>query len=102
MLQPLVENSLKHGCGRDGRPLHLALEADRDADWLTLRFIDDGVPNGRNGRGLGVGLENLEQRVRHFGGADASMTATRLEAGGFAVTLRWRETAAPGAVERSA
>jgi hypothetical protein len=102
LLQPLVENSLKHGCAADGRPLHLALEAERDAEWLTLRFVDDGAPSGRNGRGLGVGLENLEQRVRHFGGADASVEAGRVDGGGFAVTLRWRAVAAPGTVEKSA
>ena len=99
LLQPLVENSLKHGCAPDGRPLHLALEACRDAVWLTLRFVDDGAPNGRSERGLGLGLENLEQRVRHFGGADASVAAGRLDAGGFAVTLRWRSAAAPATVE---
>ncbi len=76
LLQPLVENSLKHGCSADGRPLHLALEAANSAGWLTLRFMDDGAPNGHR-IGLGVGLENLEQRVRHFGGAEASVTATR-------------------------
>jgi hypothetical protein len=102
LLQPLVENSLKHGCGQDGRPLHLALEAGRDHEWLTLRFVDDGAPSGRNGRGLGVGLENLEQRVRHFGGADASVNAGRVDTGGFAVTLRWRASAAPGTVEKTA
>ena len=102
LLQPLVENSLKHGCASDGRPLRLALEAGRDAEWLTLRFIDDGTPNGRNGRGLGVGLENLEQRVRHFGGADAMVEAGRVDSGGFAVTLRWRAAAAPGTVEKTA
>ena len=100
LLQPLVENSLKHGCAPDGRPLHLALVAERDPDWLTLRFEDDGAPDGRNGKGLGVGLENLEQRVRHFGGADASVSAGRVDAGGFAVTLRWRAAAAPELVER--
>ncbi len=101
LLQPLVENSLKHGCAPDGRPLHLALEACRDAEWLTLRFVDDGAPNGRAERGLGLGLENLEQRVRHFGGADATVTAGRLDAGGFAVTLRWRAAAAPVVVEKA-
>ena len=95
LLQPLVENSLKHGCASDGRPLHLALIAEHETDWLTLRFLDDGVMNGRNDKGLGVGLENLEQRVRHFAGADASVSAGRAETGGFAVTLRWRAAAAP-------
>src|SRR5206468_6955068 len=35
MLQPLVENSLKHGCPPGSRALHLSLEARRDQDWLT-------------------------------------------------------------------
>jgi len=90
LLQPLVENSLKHGCAADGRPLRLALEAVSDGDWMSLRFTDDGAPNSRAERGLGVGLENLDQRVRRFGGAGASVTATRLQGGGFAVTMRWR------------
>jgi hypothetical protein len=90
LLQPLVENSLKHGCAADGRPLRLALEAVGDGDWVSLRFTDDGAPNSRAERGLGVGLENLDQRVRRFGGAGASVTATRLQGGGFAVTMRWR------------
>jgi LytS/YehU family sensor histidine kinase len=100
LLQPLVENSLKHGCAADGRPLRLALEALSEGGWVSLRFTDDGAPNGRVERGLGVGLENLDQRVRRFGGAGASMTATRLQGGGFAVTMRWR--AVPAATpERS-
>jgi len=90
LLQPLVENSLKHGCASDGRPLSLSLEASISSEWLTLRFVDDGVPNGHNGRGLGVGLENLEQRLRHFGGIDAAVSAGRAEPQGFAVTMRWR------------
>jgi len=101
LLQPLVENSLKHGAGPDGRPLHLLLEAGCEQGWLTIRFLDDGTPNGRAGRGLGVGLENLEQRVRHFGGADATVAASRLDPDGFAVTLRWRAAAAPVVTTRS-
>jgi hypothetical protein len=92
LLQPLVENSLKHGCAPDGRPLRLALEAACEEGWLTLTFRDDGDAsgNGHGARGLGVGLENLQQRVRRFGGTDSLMQASRLDAGGFAVTMRWK------------
>ena len=92
LLQPLVENSLKHGCAPDGRPLKLALEAACEEGWLTLTFRDDGDAsgNGHGARGLGVGLENLLQRVRRFGGTDSLMQASRLDAGGFAVTMRWK------------
>jgi two-component system LytT family sensor kinase len=90
LLQPLVENSLKHGCGPGRQALHLALEAQRENDWLTLTFTDDGASNGNRAPGMGVGLENLEQRVRRFAGAEATLCAGVRPAGGFTVTLRWR------------
>lgn len=102
LLQPLVENSLKHGYAPDRGALHMTLSAKREADWLTLTFADDGRcnPNGHgNGRsrdGLGVGLENLDQRVRRFGGLGASLDASTSADGGFAVTMRWREASTGG------
>ena len=90
LLQPLVENSLKHGCAPGVEALHLALEARREGSWLTLVFSDDGAVGVNGAPGLGVGLQNLEQRVRRFAGADASMTAAPVSSGGFAVQLRWR------------
>lgn len=89
MLQPLVENSLKHGCRPGSQGLHLSLDARRDQDWLTLRFADDGEASGNGAPGLGVGLENLAQRVLRFAGPQASMEAGPVAGGGFAVTLRW-------------
>ena len=89
LLQPLVENSLKHGAN-GGRPLHLVLEARTEAEWLDLTFLDDGGCNGNGAVGLGVGLENLAQRLRRFGGSDASVAAGPRDAGGFEVRMRWR------------
>jgi hypothetical protein len=89
LLQPLVENSLKHGCSPGTGSLHLRLEAAREAGWLTLRFTDDGDCAGNGLPGLGVGLQNLEQRVLRFGGPGATMSAGRRETGGFCVTVRW-------------
>lgn len=94
LLQPLVENSLKHGITPTGAPLHLTLSATRAGDWVELEFADDGEPHGNGGPSLGTGLENLEQRVRRFAGNDASVTTGprcgKGEAGsGFAVRVRW-------------
>jgi hypothetical protein len=101
LLQPLVENSLKYGYLPDHPRLHMKLEALRSDGWITLRFSDDGVVNGndpgnggrRHGsaRGLGVGLDNLLQRIRRFGGGDATVVAGAHERGGFQVTMRWRD-----------
>jgi len=99
LLQPLVENSLKHGFSSERRAIRLDLDAEARDGWLTLRFTDDGCRDGSgNGaRGLGVGLENLDQRIRRFGGSEASMTAGPSEEGGFRVTMRWRQSAGANA-----
>jgi hypothetical protein len=95
LLQPLVENSLKHGCAPNAPGLHLELVASRDDGFIELTFSDDGVAPSNSGPGLGVGLANLEQRLRRFAGTDATMEAgARGGAGGtpqpgFVVRLRW-------------
>jgi LytS/YehU family sensor histidine kinase len=93
LLQPLVENSLKHGLAPGAKGLCLTLDAERADGWLTVTFNDDGTAGGNGARGLGVGLENLEARVRRFAGEEASMEAGPRASGGYAVTLRWREAA---------
>ena len=98
LLQPLVENSLKHGCAPDASALHLVLVAGQDDGFVELTFSDDGVASTNGGPGLGMGLTNLEQRLRRFAGAGATMEAgTRRDAGGapargFVVRLRWPVT----------
>jgi hypothetical protein len=91
LLQPLVENSLKHGLARGAKGLCLTLDAERTDGWITVTFQDNGTAGGNGARSLGVGLENLEQRVRRFAGEQASMQAGPRASGGYAVTLRWRE-----------
>ena len=90
LLQPLVENSLKHGCAPAVGALHLRLEAARADGWVTLEFADDGVSGGNGGPGLGLGLQNLEQRVRRFAGPEAVFEAGPCARGGFRVRMRWR------------
>jgi hypothetical protein len=96
LLQPLVENSLKHGLTHDTDGMTLVLDARREGGWLRLEFKDDGDA-GRNGaRGLGVGLQNLAQRIRRFAGDDARIEAGPLNGRGYSVRLQWRESGAEG------
>lgn len=90
LLQPLVENSLKHGVPADERALHLKLVARNSEGWITIEFFDDGCSGETSKDSLGVGLENLAQRVRRFAGPQADLDAGPMENGGFRVTLRWR------------
>jgi|KBSSwiStaDraftv2_1062776.scaffolds.fasta_scaffold21463_5 hypothetical protein len=93
LLQPLVENSLKHGFSSERRALSLVLDAVSSDGWLTLTFTDDGCNGNQGVRGLGVGLDNLEQRIRRFGGPEASVRSGPGGNGGFRVVMKWKQNA---------
>jgi sensor histidine kinase YesM len=79
-LQPLVENSLKHGLGprRDGGTLRI--RAARDISRLTLTVTDDG--DGFEARHQeGTGLGNLRARLQTMYGSDASLVVERSSVG---------------------
>jgi LytS/YehU family sensor histidine kinase len=99
LLQPLVENSLKHGGLPQAHALHLSLSAREENGWVMIEFADDGRSGGNGGPGLGVGLENLEQRVRRFAGQGARVEAQRRDPEGFVVKVRWRTEHAGGSGE---
>jgi LytS/YehU family sensor histidine kinase len=72
VLQPLVENPLKHGLNGslDGGTIRISARAD--ANRLLLSVQDDGIGFARGWR-EGTGLGNLRQRlVAHYSG-DASL-----------------------------
>lgn len=77
VLQPLVENAVKHGMRSRG-PLTIRVEARVDAGRLLVRVTDDGVGMSPEvlarvlepgfGKGLGIALGNVDDRLRgHFG-----------------------------------
>ncbi len=65
LLQPLVENVVKHAVAPTQRPVHARLTARRDADRLVLELTDDGpgIAAGAPPR-EGVGLSNTRGRLR--------------------------------------
>jgi two-component system LytT family sensor kinase len=95
MLQPIVENALKHGLGPKPGPGHLWITAEADGNQVRLRVEDDGVGpaigvlelNGSNGRSNGVGLENVAQRLNALYQDQGRMTIEVRHAGGTRVTI---------------
>jgi LytS/YehU family sensor histidine kinase len=66
LLQPLVENALRHGLAPRAEGGRIRVEAARDGDDLRIRVIDDGVglPAGQalkaaSGRGLSITRQRL-------------------------------------------
>lgn len=62
ILQPLIENALKHGINPDGAPTQLTVRARGTPDGLTLEVSDNG-PGMSSTPGTGVGLNNVRERL---------------------------------------
>lgn len=64
ILQPLVENAIKHGLGKKPGPCELVIRVQRTADGLGLEVIDDGAGMARTRPGnRGIGLANIQARL---------------------------------------
>jgi len=77
LLQPLVENAIRHGVSRSPTGGRLTIAARRQDARLALEVCDDGpgpLSRARAEPGGGVGLENTRQRLTHLYGGE-----TRLE-----------------------
>jgi anti-sigma regulatory factor (Ser/Thr protein kinase) len=69
LLQPLLENAIRHGIGRRQEAGHIEVTARREHDHLDLRVRDDG-PGLREGMAgalrAGVGLANTAARLQQL------------------------------------
>jgi hypothetical protein len=91
VLQPLVENALKHGIARRVSAGRLAIEAVATATTLTLRVEDDG-PGPNDGTAgataaAGVGLRNVRARLAHLYGTKQTFELSSGPAGGALATI---------------
>jgi len=82
LLQPLVENAIKHGISNsvDGGQVSIAAESTtrnaRPALCLTIEDTGAGADDMEFvlGRSRGLGLNNIEKRLRYYGLNNAAMT----------------------------
>ncbi len=71
-LQPLVENSFRHGFGDLGQG-NIAITVRRDGDMLRCDVVDDGR-GLRPGHREGVGLSSTRQRLAHLYGSQQTFS----------------------------
>ena len=64
LLQPLVENAVKHGIATREDGGRIAIRAERRAATLRITVSDDGPGPGGAGPGPGIGLANTRERLR--------------------------------------
>jgi LytS/YehU family sensor histidine kinase len=113
ILQPLVENAVKHGFAPRGGAGHIEVSARRGRGRLEIAVRDDGVgmgipvpagaPAGRGAAGGagcgGVGLSNTRARLSELYGKRATFDIAPADGGGTIarVTIPWHEGAARAA-----
>jgi LytS/YehU family sensor histidine kinase len=97
VLQPLVENAIRHGIEKLEGGGRVAIEATVEGSSLVLRVRDNGpgsVPAARDGR-HGVGLSNTTARLERLYGTDQHFALVSLQEGG-----RWLKRGCRSGVRR--
>jgi two-component sensor histidine kinase len=93
ILQPLVENSLRHGMKDGGAGIDISIAAHRDNSSLILKVADTGAGLGTQGAAAvmnrGVGLANIRGRLEQLYGAEQEFAIANRPSGGAEVTLRF-------------
>ncbi|MEL6874452.1 MAG: histidine kinase, partial [Pseudomonadota bacterium] len=86
IIQPLVENAIKHGVARATGPVTVEISAWQDGDRVRLGVADDGNRGGRDAGEwqAGTGLANVRERLMAVYGHEAALETGR-DAEGFAI-----------------
>jgi signal transduction histidine kinase len=85
LLQPLVENSIRHGLARTGSG-RIDIRARRDGSQLRLQVQDDGKGMAGAER-EGIGLGNTRARLETLFGASFTLDVTSVAGGGTLVSV---------------
>ena len=90
ILQPLVENAIRHGIAPRAQPGVIDISAARENGMVRLKVRDNGAGLGSAGAaGLtkGIGLANTQARLDQLYGANHSFEMHSPNGGGFEVTI---------------
>jgi two-component system LytT family sensor kinase len=91
LLQPLVENALRHGLARRQGATLLQIEARRDGAELVLSVIDDGPGPVRPAEGIGLGATRRRLTTLYGDRARLELVATASGGAQASVRLPYRE-----------
>ena len=89
ILQPLVENAIKHGIAKRVQGGRIEVTGRQSAGLLHLRVYNDGprLPDNWETASAGIGLANLRARLQILYGGQFELNLTSPETGGVAVAV---------------
>jgi signal transduction histidine kinase len=91
ILQPLVENSVKHAVAPTSEQVTITLAAREEYGRLVVTVSDDGpgagAPDGENRAGHGIGVANVRDRLEARFGGEATIVSGPVP-GGYSTQLR--------------
>ena len=92
LLQPLVENAIRHGMNGSNRVSRVTISTSRDAYHLRIVVTDDGPGLAESTvqvrRHKGIGLDNIRSRLEQLYGSDHRFTLTNRDGAGVAATIQ--------------
>jgi sensor histidine kinase YesM len=88
-LQPIVENAVRHGIGRNSSPGSIRISASRVSGMLKIEVKDDGpgLSTADLSGGRGIGLLNTRARLHQLYGESAKLTLENGKNGGAVATM---------------
>lgn len=97
-VQPLVENSIRHGSPSANRPLIVEISSKYEQNYVNITIKDNGVGinkadlknilNPGFGKGLGLGLSNVNERLRTIYGNEYSISISSKIGEGTSINLQ--------------
>ncbi len=87
LLQPLVENAIRHGIAPRASAGRVEITARRDDGRLQVEVRDDGAGIDDDAFKEGIGLANTRARLEQLYGADHRFTMGNRESGGLMVAI---------------
>lgn len=102
VLQPLVENSIRHGVGKKSSPGWISISAEKYEETLVLRVTDNGVglrESGKHSGQTGMGLTITRGRLESLYATRQSLVLRDIQTGGAEVRITLPFRTQPEATE---
>jgi len=87
ILQPLVENAIKHGVYESTSPVVIKLSCREAGEFIEIRLKNNFDPAGKSRTGAGLGLKNVENRLHLIYNRDDLMKINKRD-NSFEIILR--------------